>query len=94
MNKIIAKLANVLAAKGKGQEAVFQALKAVAYDVCENKDGSVKGCVITDSAYSVVKAHMSSHQFAGYLSALKANGQYKARDEGFGTVVFGKQEQE
>ena len=91
-NAIISKLANVVAAKGKGQEAVFQAMKAVAYDVCENKDGMVQGCVISEQAYDVVKAHMTAHQFAGYVSALTKAGKYAARDDGFGRVFIGKKE--
>ena len=63
--------------KGKYKAACYIALLA-------NADESFS--VITDYAYDDVKEFLTPNQWAGYLSALKTEGKYLARSEGFGTV--------
>lgn len=51
----------------------------------DNEEGG--GYVYLDNAYSVLSAHITRHQFAGYLSALAKDGFYKeTSDACFGQI--------
>lgn len=77
MTKVKAQMIKVNLKKGKYKTACYIALLA-------NADEGFS--VITDYAYDDVKEFITPHQWAGYLSSLKAEGKYLPRSEGFGTV--------
>lgn len=76
MSKVKANLMKVNLKAGNYKRACHLALQLNAEE----------GSVHTDSAYSDVKDSISPSQWAGYLAALKADGLYSPRNEGWGRV--------
>lgn len=62
---------------GNKKLAVKLALLANVYD---------ENCVVLSSVYEDISAHVSAHEFAGYLSALEGEGFYRKSGEGFGRI--------
>lgn len=59
---------------------------AVKLALLNNIEGA--NSVYLDNAYNDVKSHITPHQFAGFLSALTADGFYRpTSDKHFGEVV-------
>lgn len=91
MNKVQANLIKVNLKAGNKKLAVFIALQA-SKEGCmtEFNNGNVGYSVYLDNAFDLVKGSISRHEFAGYLSALAADGNYKQYDEQghFGQVIL------
>lgn len=91
MSKAKANLVKVNLKAGNFKLAVFIALQCN-MEGCrsDRANGDVAQDVYLDNAYAMVKDSLSRHQFAGYLAALKADGNYEQFDSNgdFGTVIL------
>jgi hypothetical protein len=65
---------------------LLAALRSNVESTLTRADGSTWGCVYLDNAYADATLIGSRHEFAGYLSALTAQGVYRPIDKQFGDV--------